>query len=146
MPELLLASWGTFCFQNQWVSKWPRGLRTFLPSTSTPSTDPLTSQKRKQQPTWRGGLVDYCISLSLRNNSVTHGQQREELLYVHGCGLDRTPGEGGSALHTDWGTCSLNWDRYHRQKTPKHILFSIYSSCFDLRTSRPHSLGPAMMN
>lgn len=124
MPDLLLALWGIFSFQNQWPLKWPRSLWTFLPSTSTPSTCSLPSQKRKQQPTWRGGLVDDCISLSLRNNSVTHSQQREELLYMYSCGLDRTPGEWGLALHTDF--TKLRWTLVcHRKKTQ-----SIFCSLF----------------
>lgn len=61
------------------------------PSSPPPPLPPPKKKERKQQPTWRGGLVDYFISLSLRNYSVTYSQQSEELLYVYSCGLDRTP-------------------------------------------------------
>lgn len=77
------------------ISDLSKDLEVYGPSYHLPLLLELIPfpSKKKTAPTWRGGLVDYCVSLSLRNNSMTHGQQREELLYMHSCGLDRTPGE-----------------------------------------------------
>lgn len=139
---------GHFAFKNQWPLKWPRSLWTFLLSTSIPSIHSLPSWKRKQQPTWRGGLVDDCISLSLRNNSVTHGQQREELLYMHGCGLDRTPGEWGFSIAHGLRNLftTLKWSlRYHRQKKPQNILCSVFIAVV-LTSEHQDISGPAVIN